>query len=127
MFRKRLQKFVSDQVLVLERFVATSTNSSKHPYLWYSTRPSSSPAALLQKLKKSERKPLITSINELKREARLRKKEKQCANEIPLQAPANGLLVKGLVPIAHEVYAARSKLFSCVSAVIEKSTVYYCR
>ncbi|XP_022143713.1 APO protein 3, mitochondrial-like isoform X2 [Momordica charantia] len=79
------------------------------------------------KLKKSERKPLVTSINELKREARLRRKERQSVQEISLQPPANGLLVKGLVPIAHEVYAARSELLSCVSTVIKRSIVYYCR
>lgn len=116
---------MSKQELVLQRFVATLTNSSKCPLLWYSTRSSS--AVLLQKPKKSERKPLITSINKLKREARLRKKERQTVEEISLQPPANGLLVKGLVPVAHEVYAATSELFSCVSTVIKRSVVYYCR
>lgn len=125
MFCRRLQNIVTEQELVLQRFVANLPNSSKHPFLWYSTRSSS--GVLLQKLKKSERKPLITSINKLKREARLRKKERQNVEEISLRPPANGLLVKGLVPIAQEVYAARSELFSCVSTVIKRSIVYYCR
>ncbi|XP_023004574.1 APO protein 3, mitochondrial-like [Cucurbita maxima] len=114
MFRRRIQKFA-----------ANLTNSSKHPFLWYSTRSSS--AVLFQKLKKSERKPLVTSINELKRAARLRAKAKQNVEENSLQPPANGLLVKGLVPIAHEVYAARSELFSCISTVIKRSIVHCCR
>ncbi|XP_023514040.1 APO protein 3, mitochondrial-like [Cucurbita pepo subsp. pepo] len=114
MFRRRIQKFA-----------ANLTNSSKHPFLWYSTRSSS--AVLFQKLKKSERKPLVTSINELKRAARLRLKAKQNVEENSLQPPANGLLVKGLVPIAHEVYAARSELFSCISTVIKRSIVHSCR
>ncbi|KAG7030220.1 APO protein 3, mitochondrial, partial [Cucurbita argyrosperma subsp. argyrosperma] len=95
MFRRRIQKFA-----------ANLTNSSKHPFLWYSTRSSS--AVLFQKLKKSERKPLVTSINELKRTARLRAKAKQNVEENSLQPPANGLLVKGLVHIGHPPHKIRT-------------------
>ncbi|XP_050943275.1 APO protein 3, mitochondrial-like isoform X2 [Cucumis melo] len=125
MFCRRLLNLVRERELALERFVATSTNSSNRPFVWYSTNRSS--AVLLQKPKKSERKPLVTSINELKREARLRKKERQTVEEIPLKPPANGLLVKSLVPVAHEVYAAISELLSCVSTVIKRTVVYYCK
>ncbi|XP_011659358.1 APO protein 3, mitochondrial [Cucumis sativus] len=125
MFCRRLLNLVSEQELALQRFVAASTNSSNLPFVWYSTNCSS--AVLLQKLKKSERKPLVKSINELKREARLRNKERQTVEEISLKPPANGLLVKSLVPVAHEVYAAISELLSCVSTVIKRSVLYYCK
>lgn len=93
--------------------------------LWYST--ASTCTELPRRLKKSERKPLVRSINELKREARLKKKERQEACEITLQPPENGLLVKQLVPVAHKVYAARFELFSCVSTLVKYIAVYQCR
>jgi len=80
-----------------------------------------------RKLSKFERKPPVTSFNELKREARLKKKERQNVHEIVLQPPENGLLVKHLIPVAHEVFAARCKLISCVSRLVNYTAIYVCR
>lgn len=82
---------------------------------------------LPRKLKKSERKPWVTSINELKRKARLQRQARQEVSEISLRPPENGLLVKELVPFAHEVYASRSELFTCVSMVAKSTVIYACR
>ncbi|WOL13444.1 APO protein 3, mitochondrial-like [Canna indica] len=82
---------------------------------------------LPRRLQRSERKPLVTSINELKRRARLERKSRQEVREIALRPPENGLLVKRLVPVAHEVYRARQKLFSCASRVLENILVHVCR
>lgn len=96
-----------------------------HFSVWYSTV--SSCKELPRKLKKSERKPPVTSFNELKRQARLKKKEREKVHEIILQPPENGLLVQQLVPIAHEVYAARSELLSTVSTLVKYIDIYTCR
>ncbi|KAK2454574.1 APO protein 3, mitochondrial [Trifolium repens] len=79
-----------------------------------------------RKLKKFERKPLVRSINELKREGRKRRKERQKVDEIILQSPQNGLLVQKLIPVAKEVYAARSELLSCVSRLVNYIAIYTC-
>ncbi|PIA49430.1 hypothetical protein AQUCO_01300326v1 [Aquilegia coerulea] len=81
---------------------------------------------LPRRLKKSERKPLVVGINELKRRARLEKQMRQEAREVVPHPPENGLLVKHLVTIAHEVHAARDVLFTCVSKVMESIPVYSC-
>ncbi|XP_020571333.1 APO protein 3, mitochondrial-like [Phalaenopsis equestris] len=76
---------------------------------------------------RSERKPLVTSINELKRSARLDRKKRQDVREILLRPPENGLLVKRLIPVAHEVYNARKELYDCVSSVLKSVLVHVCR
>ncbi|KAK4791084.1 hypothetical protein SAY86_031497 [Trapa natans] len=78
------------------------------------------------KLKKHEKKPMVTSMNELKRQARVVKKLRQNVQEITLRAPENGLLARELIPVAHEVYATREKLIACVSAVSESIPIYSC-
>ncbi|KAM6552396.1 hypothetical protein CsatB_002204 [Cannabis sativa] len=80
-----------------------------------------------RKLKRNERKPLVKTFNELKREARLKRKERDDVNEISLHPPHNGLLIKGLIPVAHKVLAARSELVSCVSRVASSIAIYSCR
>ncbi|XP_020679196.1 APO protein 3, mitochondrial [Dendrobium catenatum] len=76
---------------------------------------------------RSERKPLVTSINHLKRNARLERKMRQDVREIMLKPPENGLLVKRLIPVAHEVYDARKELYDCVSLVLKSVLVHVCR
>lgn len=110
---------------VIQDPVAQLRGVNMHFCLWYSTV--STCSELPRKLKKSERKPLVRSFNELKREARLKKKERQKVHEIKLQPPENGLLVKELVPVAHEVYAARSELLSSVSKLVKYIAIYTCR
>ncbi|XP_077226104.1 APO protein 3, mitochondrial-like isoform X2 [Tasmannia lanceolata] len=51
---------------------------------------------------------------------------RQEVREIILHPPENGLLVKKLVPVAHEVYAARFELFHCVSRIVESISVHSC-
>ncbi|WCJ18586.1 hypothetical protein M5689_000925 [Euphorbia peplus] len=97
----------------------------KHPTALYCST-GSSYTELPQKLKKSERKPWITSVNELKRKARVNKKDWELGRERIMQPPDNGLLVKTLVPVAHEVHAARAEVISCVSMVAKTIAVYSC-
>lgn len=80
-----------------------------------------------QKLKNSEKKPWVTDINEVKHRSRLEKQERRVVRETTLKPPENGLLVKELVPVAHDVLAARTRLLSCVSRVSESIPIYVCR
>lgn len=82
---------------------------------------------LPEKLKKSERKPWVTDINEVKRKARLEKQERGVVREAKLKPPENGLLVKELIPVAHDVLAARTRLLSCVSRVSHSIPIFVCR
>lgn len=70
---------------------------------------------------------MVTSINELKRRGRDKRKERQKVDEIVLQSPENGLLVQRLIPTAKEVYTARSELLSCVSRLAKFIAIYSCR
>ncbi|KAL0371445.1 UNVERIFIED_CONTAM: APO protein 3, mitochondrial [Sesamum angustifolium] len=81
---------------------------------------------LSRKLKRSERKPWVTDINELKRKSRLEKQERRVVRETTLKPPENGLLVKELIPVAHEVLAARTQLLTCVSRVAESIPIFVC-
>nr|XP_033515474.1 APO protein 3, mitochondrial isoform X2 [Nicotiana tomentosiformis] len=81
---------------------------------------------LPRKLKRDERKPMVTSVNELKRIARLDKQERRVAREVPLRPPENGLLIKELIPLAHQVLASRGLLFACVSRISEDIPIYFC-
>lgn len=80
-----------------------------------------------RKLRRSERKPWVADINELKRRERSRREERTVAREAKLKPPENGLLVKELVPVARDVLAARSRLLSCVSRVSEIIPIFVCR
>lgn len=82
---------------------------------------------LPRKLKKDERKPWVTDINILKSKARKERKQRHMVKEKILQPPENGLLVKELVPIAHQVYASRSELFACVARLSKTIAIYFCR
>lgn len=97
----------------------------KHPCALFSSGLGN--VELPRKLKKSERKPWVTSINELKRRARLEKQERKVVQEVTLKPPENGLLVKGLVPVAHEVFAARAVLLSSVSRIAKNIPIHVCR
>ncbi|URD75867.1 APO protein 3 [Musa troglodytarum] len=82
---------------------------------------------LPRRRQRSERKPLVTAVNELKRRARSERQSRQVVSEITLRPPENGLLVKRLVPVAHEVYNARRVLFGCASRVLDNVPVHVCR
>lgn len=127
MFRRRIQAVFNIKELIAGncsgRFIIK--NGLHGVGASYSTISGS--VELPRKLKRSERKPLVTGVNELKRRARAEKKERREAREVHLKPPENGLLVKGLVPVAHEVLAAKAELFVCVSRVAEEIPVYSCR
>lgn len=110
---------------VMQVHVLQLRGINTHSCLWYSAV--STCNELPRKLNKSERKPPVISFNELKREARQKKKERQKVHEIILQPPENGLLVEHLIPIAHEVYAARCELLSSVSRLVNYTAIYTCR
>lgn len=82
---------------------------------------------LPRKLKRAERKPWVTSVNELKRRARLDKQERRVVREVALRPPENGLLVQKLIPVAHQVLASRAQLLACVSRISEEIPIYFCR
>ncbi|KAJ8537663.1 hypothetical protein K7X08_014203 [Anisodus acutangulus] len=82
--------------------------------------------ALPRKLKKAEKKPWVTNINELKRRGRLDKQERRVVREVALRPPENGLLVEELIPVAHQVLASRSQLLACVSRISEEISIYFC-
>ncbi|XP_073125160.1 APO protein 3, mitochondrial-like [Henckelia pumila] len=81
---------------------------------------------LPRKPRKSERKPWVTDINELKRKARLEKQERGMVREVALKPPKNGLLVKKLIPVAHDVLAARGRLLFYASRVAHSVSIYFC-
>ncbi|GAA0176121.1 hypothetical protein LIER_29173 [Lithospermum erythrorhizon] len=76
------------------------------------------------KQNKSEKKPWVTNINELKRRARLEKAERRIVSESILSPPENGLLVEELTPVAHDVVAAQKELYHCASRVAESIPIY---
>ncbi|CAN4117247.1 unnamed protein product [Withania somnifera] len=82
--------------------------------------------ALPRKLKKAERKPWVTSVNELKRRARMERQERRVVREVALRPPENGLLVEKLIPVAHQVLASRNELLACVSRISEEIPIYFC-
>ncbi|EPS67067.1 hypothetical protein M569_07708, partial [Genlisea aurea] len=81
---------------------------------------------LPRKLKRYEKKPWVTHVTELKRRSRLEKRERQLIREVPLTPPENGLLVKNLIPVAHEVMDSRSRLLICLSKVSETIPIFLC-
>ncbi|MCD7461330.1 hypothetical protein HAX54_045900 [Datura stramonium] len=82
--------------------------------------------ALPRKLKRAEKKPWVTSVNELKRRARLEKQERRVVREVALRPPENGLLVEKLIPVAHQVLASRSQLLACASRISEEIPIFFC-
>lgn len=125
MLPMRVRNAVNLLNIFTERSAENFVDVGKHFPACYTT--GSTCSELPIKRKKSERKPLVTSVNDLKREARLRRKERLKVQEVILQPPENGLLVKGLVPVARRVYSARAKLHVCVSRVVKNIAIYTCR
>ncbi|KAF9617646.1 hypothetical protein IFM89_037709 [Coptis chinensis] len=130
MLSRRIGKVVSSRDVVIQSIVVKFGGIWKGwcPQVSFSSALSdaSKCVELPKKLKKSERKPLVTGINVLKRRARLEKKIRQEVRETVPKPPENGLLVEKLIPVAHDVYNARSMLFTCVSKVMKSIPVYTC-
>lgn len=116
MLPRPIQRFIISQKvhILIGLFSTSSSGLAEH-------------AGLPSRLQRSERKPLVTGINELKRRARLQRKMKQEVREIPLRPPENGLLVTGLISVAHEVFDARTELSNCAAMLIKTIPVHVCR
>jgi hypothetical protein len=78
-------------------------------------------------LPKRKRKPLITPIKELIRRARKVREMNQDVTERVLQHPENGLLVRRLVPVAHQVYQEKTALYEGVAKLIDVIPAQACR
>lgn len=78
-------------------------------------------------LPKRKRKPLVTPIKDLIGRARKVREMNQDVTERVLQRPENGLLVRRLVPVAHEVYQARNALYEGVDKLVDAIPVQACR
>ncbi|KAL2510205.1 APO protein 3 [Forsythia ovata] len=127
MFPRRARVILHFNQIISKRCNAKNSATDEvknYPCALYSTRLGY--VELPRMLSKSDRKPWVTDINEVKRKARLEKKEKKVVREVTLNPPENGLLVQELIPVAHEVLAARSELFTCISRVADSIPVYYC-
>ncbi|XP_058755848.1 APO protein 2, chloroplastic-like isoform X2 [Vicia villosa] len=76
---------------------------------------------------RKEKKPFPVPIVELRRAARERiKKMKDEPRKKPLPAPKNGLLVKNLIPDAHDVYNARITLINNIKKLLKVVPVHAC-
>ncbi|CAA0828205.1 APO protein 3- mitochondrial [Striga hermonthica] len=109
---------------ICKKYFGLTVEIKNYACAFYST--GSDFVELPKKLKRSERKPWVTDINELKRRSRLERREKMLAQEATLKPPENGLLVKELIPVAHYVMAARARLMSCVSRVSASIPIFAC-
>ncbi|XP_064944222.1 APO protein 3, mitochondrial-like [Musa acuminata AAA Group] len=107
--------------------VRRNVSASLVPAFYTDPARSTEHVELPRRRQRSERKPLVTAVNELKRSARSERQSRQVVREITLRPPENGLLVKRLVPVAHEVYNARQVLFGCASRVLGNVPVHVCR
>ncbi|XP_042477553.1 APO protein 3, mitochondrial-like isoform X2 [Macadamia integrifolia] len=129
MLGRKIRNITDYHEIILQNFLnLMGKNTVNHPTAAFSTGSANAInyLQLPKKLRKSERKPLVTSVTELKRKARRERKMRQQVHEITLQAPENGMLVKSLVPVAHKVYAARTMLFNCVSRLVNSIPIYTC-
>ncbi|XVF44909.1 hypothetical protein PTKIN_Ptkin02bG0161100 [Pterospermum kingtungense] len=126
MLSRQTQTIMKLREVALRKFSTKSIvgNELKHRRGLYSAGQSCT--ELPRKMKKTERKPWVTNINELKRIGRAERKDRQMVCERILQPPENGLLVKELIPVAHQVYVARTELFACVSKVAQSIAIYSC-
>ncbi|KAF8401473.1 hypothetical protein HHK36_012412 [Tetracentron sinense] len=126
MLPRRTRTITSNHKMIVQNFFGR--NSVMCSLVSFSTGLGEAPkyTELPKNRKKSERKPLVTGVNELKRIARLERQMRQEVHEIVLRPPENGLLFKRLVPVAHEVYAARAELLTCVSKVVKSIAIHLC-
>lgn len=76
---------------------------------------------------KRERKPFPIPVLELRRNARERiKKQKRGELKRSVPPPKIGLLVKGFIPVAYEVYNARVTLINNLKKLLKVVPVHAC-
>ncbi|XP_010935256.1 APO protein 3, mitochondrial [Elaeis guineensis] len=126
MLSRPIQRLIEHHEVITENFFRSSANRIKALFSTSSSRLAEY-IELPRRRRGSERKPLATPINELKRRARVERKMRREVREFTLRPPENGLLVKSLIPVAHEVFDARKVLFACVLRVMESIPIHVCR
>lgn len=75
---------------------------------------------------KKEKKPFPIPIVQLRRAARERMKKSKGQPRRPAPPPKNGLLVKSMIPIAHNVFNARITLINNLKKLLQVVTVHAC-
>ncbi|KAH9307355.1 hypothetical protein KI387_035266 [Taxus chinensis] len=75
----------------------------------------------------TNKKPFPVPVKELRRAARERQKNSKGRRKRPLGPPRNGLLVQGLIPVAHQVFEARTRLINGISELLNVVPVHSCR
>ena len=76
---------------------------------------------------KREKKPYVRPIKHGSHAKRMKRREQKQLPPRPLKAPANGLLVKRLIPVAHETYEAYRVVLDGVSRLLKHLPVKACR
>ncbi|XP_058093191.1 APO protein 3, mitochondrial-like isoform X4 [Magnolia sinica] len=127
MLLRRTRNLINHSAIILRNFCVCSVSEITSLRASFSTS-SRGPkyTELPKRLQKSERKPFVTDVNELKRRARLERQMRQEVREVVLRPPENGMLVKRLVPVAYKVYAARNELLNCVSKIVQHISIHSC-
>ncbi|XAR66750.1 hypothetical protein NMG60_11013075 [Bertholletia excelsa] len=76
---------------------------------------------------KKEKKPFPIPIVELRRAARERLKNQKGKPRRPMPPPKNGLVVKGLIPLAYDVFNARVTLINNLRKLLKVVPVHACK
>ncbi|KAL3535118.1 hypothetical protein ACH5RR_003579 [Cinchona calisaya] len=76
---------------------------------------------------KKEKKPFPVPILELRRAARERFKNRKGQPRRPIPPPKNGLVVKGLIPVAYSVLNARIRLIKNLKKLVKVVPVQGCK
>lgn len=79
------------------------------------------------RVSKSEKKPFVRPVQHGSHSKRMRRREQKQLPPKPLKAPANGLLVKRLIPVAHMTYDAYRVVLDGVSRLLKHLPVKACR
>lgn len=73
------------------------------------------------------KKPFVKPIKHGSHQKRMRRREQKLLPPKPLKAPANGMLVERLIPVAHSTYEAYLVLVDGVSRLLKHLPVKACR
>jgi len=73
------------------------------------------------------KKPFVKPVQHGSHQKRMRSRELRQLPPKPLKAPANGMLVEKLIPLAHSVYNAYLVVLNGVSRLMKHLPVKACR
>ncbi len=79
------------------------------------------------RVSKRKKKPFVRPIKHGSHAKRMKRRELKQLPPKPLKAPANGLLVKRLIPVAHTTYEAYKVVLDGVSRLLKHLPVKACR